>query len=309
MKPLKLSKKLNPLGDIMNLPEAFDQLKNTKHNSSFENLGDWLENNNAKPRKMKSLYKVAASLIFTTLILIACTVPVQHEEEIGYMIKGLAPGIESKTKSNIASRFEEEGLDISQVSISQVLIEHEQTGETNGDKLTEVVMVLPKADFRVAEQKKSALANVFNFQSLEILPIEETVERTVFESALHTFDLKVKEEISEEEIAIRINRFIHENSERMHGDAKIKTDKEGNRIVEISLIDATDNVNDFEIKYEPNGDAHYQTKKSIESLHNDLSPERPASERIKNMSAEEVKALKLREIKKQEMKKKKEQED
>lgn len=304
MKPLKLSKKLNPLGEIMNLQEALNQLKSTKHNSSFDNLGDWLENNNAKPRKMKSLYKVAASLIFTTLILIACTVPVQHEEEIGYMIKGLAPGIESKTKSNIASRFEEEGLDISQVSISQVLIEHEQTGETNGDKLTEVVMVLPKADYKIAEQKKSALANVFNFQSLEILPIEETVERTVFESALHTFDLKVKEEISEEEIAIRINRFIHENSERMHGDAKIKTDKEGNRIVEISLIDAPDNVNDFEIKHETNRDADYRTKKSIETLYNDLSPERPASERIKNMSAEEVKALKLREIKKQEMKKK-----
>ncbi len=291
----------------MNLPEAFDQLKKTKHNSSFENLGEWLENNNAKPRKMKSLYKIAASLIFTTLILIACTVPVQHEEEIGYMIKGFAPGIESKSKSNFGLRFEEAGLDLSQVSISQVLIEHEQTGETNGDKLTEVVMVLPKADRGVAEEKKRALASIFNFQSLEILPIEETVERTVFESALHTFDLKVKKEISEEEITIRINRFIHENSERMHGDAKIKTDKEGNRIVEISLIDATDNVNDFEIEYEPNGNTHYQTKKSIESLHNDLSSERPASERIKNMSAEEVKAVKLREIKKQEMKKQKEQ--
>jgi len=309
MKPLKLSKKLNPLGEIMNLPEAFGQLKNTKHNSSFENLGDWLENNNSKPRKMKSLYKIAASLIFTTLILIACTVPVQHEEEIGYMIKGFAPEIESKTKSNFDLRFEEAGLDPSQVSISQVLIEHEQTGEAKGDKLTEVVMVLPKADFRIAEEKKSALASIFDFQSLEILPIEETVERTVFESALHTFDLKVKKEISEDEIAIRINRFLHENSERMHGDAKIRTDEEGNRYVEISLIDATENVNDFEIKYEPNGDAQYQTKKSIESLHNDLSPDSPLSEKTKNMSAEEIKALKLREVKKQKMKKQKDQED
>ena len=309
MKPLKLSKKLNPLGEIMNLQEAFNKLKNIKHDSSFDNLGDWLENNNSKPKKMKSLYKVAASLIFTTLILIACTVPVQHEEEIGYMIKGFAPAIESKSKSNLGVRFEEVGLNLSQVSISQVLIEHEETGETNGDKLTEVVMVLPKADFRVAEEKKSALASLFDFQSLEILPIEETVERTVFESALHTFDLKIKKEISEEEISIRINQFIHENSERMHGDAKIRTDEKGNRYVELSLIDATDSVNDFEVKYEPNGNTNYRTKKSIESLHNDLSPERPYSEKAKNMTEEEKKALKLRELKKQEMKKKKEQEN
>ena len=291
----------------MNLPEAFDQLKNTKHDTSFENLGEWLENNNSKPRKMKSLYKIAASLIFATLILIACTVPVQHEEEIGYMIKGIAPAMDTKSKINLAPRFQEVGLDLSQVSISQVLIEHELTGETNGDKLTEVVMILPNADYSAAENKKAALSGLFEFQSLKILPIEETVERTVFESALHTFDLKVKKEFTEEEISIRINRFIHENSERMHGDAKIKTDKEGNRYVELSLIDATDKVNDFEIKYEPNGSTHYQTKKSIESLYNDLSEERPASEQTKNMTEEEIQALKLREIKKQEMKKQKDQ--
>lgn len=295
MKPLKLSKKLNPLGDIMNLPEAFDQLKNTKHNSSFENLGDWLENNNAKPRKMKSLYKVAASLIFTTLILIACTVPVQHEEEIGYMIKGIATSESVSLKSKFA-QFP--NLDPSQISISEIILEEIGEGKEKSERLEEIVMILPEANYNAAEEKKEALSGMFNFKSLEILPIEETVERTVFESALHSFDLKVKEEITEEEIAVSINKFLHENSNNK-GKANLKTDKEGNRIVEISLIDATDNVNDFEINYEPNGDSHYRTKKSIENLYNDLSPERPASERTKNISAEEVKALKLREIKKQ----------
>ncbi|MFY0684230.1 MAG: hypothetical protein JXR20_06745 [Balneola sp.] len=301
MRPQKSSKKLNPLGEIMNLPDAFNQLKNTKHNSSFENLGDWLNHNTSKPKKMKSLYKIAASLIFVTMILIACTVPVQHEEEIGYMLKGLAPAMDANYKSNLKTEFEKVGLVPSQVRVSQVLIEHEETGETNGDKLTEVIMVLPKADFAAAEDKKSKLAGIFDFQSLEILPIEETVERTVFESALHTFDLKVREEITEEEISARINKFLHENSDTMQGDAKIKTDQDGNRIVELSLETIMEETVDYEVKYEPNGNTHYRTKKSIDLLHNDLSPKNSASERTKNMSSKEIKDLKLRETQKKNM--------
>ncbi|MEP1151004.1 MAG: hypothetical protein ABJH08_04665 [Balneola sp.] len=301
MRPQKSSKKLNPLGEIMNLPDAFNQLKNTKHNSSFENLGDWLNHNTSKPKKMKSLYKIAASLILVTMILIACTVPVQHEEEIGYMLKGLAPAMDAKYKSNLKAEFEKVGLVPSQVRVSQVLIEHEETGETNGDKLTEVIMVLPKADFAAAEDKKSKLAGIFDFQSLEILPIEETVERTVFESALHTFDLKVREEITEEEISARINKFLHENSDTMQGDAKIKTDQDGNRIVELSLETIMEETVDYEVKYEPNGNTHYRTKKSIDLLHNDLSPKNSASERTKNMSSKEIKDLKLRETQKKNM--------
>jgi len=273
----------------MNLSDAFNKYKNTKHDSSFENLGDWLANNNSKPKKMNSLYKIAASLIFVTLILIACTVPVQHEEEIGYMIKGIAPNVDTNFKFNYKFKFEEVDLNPSQVSISQLLIEHEEAGETNSEKMTEVVMVLPKADFAEAEDKKSKLSGIFDFQSLEILPIEETVERTVFESALHTFDLKVKEEITEEEITVSINKFLHENSNNK-GKANLKTDKEGNRFVEIEIV------------FEENSPV--DPKRSIEGLYKELTPENNFIH--EEMSEEELKALKLREIKKQEMKKHKE---
>lgn len=288
MRPQKLSKKLNPLGENMNLPDAFNQLKNTKHDSSFENLGEWLNQNTSKPKKMKSFYKVAASLIFATMILIACTVPVQHEEEIGYMIKGLALDTESKSKQIFESKFKEAGLNPSQVSISQIIFEKE---ETNDDKFTEVVMVLPKADYKAAEDKKAALSRIFSFQSLEILPIEETVERTIFESTLHTFDLKVKEEITEEEISVSINKFLHENSNNK-GNASLKTDKEGNRYVEIEVV------------FEENSslDSKASQKRSIERLHKDLAPKNEYI--LEEMTEEEIKALKLKEIKKQEMEQK-----
>lgn len=269
----------------MNLPDAFKQIKKTKHDTSFENLGDWLANNNSKPKKMKTFYKIAASLIFATMILIACTVPVQHEEEIGYMIKGIASNSDLNFKFNYKFKFEEAGLDPSQVSIHQVLIEHEETGETTGEKIQEVVMILPKADYRAAEQKKEALASIFDFSSVDILPIEETVERTVFESALHTLDIKVKDEISDLKVANRINTFLHENS-NAKGDAKVLTDKEGNRFVVL------------EVGIHKNSGA--ATKRSIESLVNELSPEENKVLH-KNMSEIEVIEVKEREIEKREL--------
>lgn len=279
MKPQELSKKLNPLGKNMNLPDAFKKIKSTKHNSSFENLGDWLNQNTSKPKKMKSLYKVAASLIFATMILIACTVPVQHEEEIGYMIKGIATSESVSLKSKLA-QFPD--FDASQLSINQIIHEQVGVGKEKVEELEEIVMILPEANYKAAEDKKAALSAMFNFKSLDILPIEETVKRTVFESALHTLDVTVKEEISEEKVASRINKFLHENS-NAKGDATIKIDENGNRYVVLEMV-----------MQETTG---AESKKSIEHLMNDLSP---GHDKIlhEDLSEEQIFELKARELEK-----------
>lgn len=282
MKPLKLSKKLNPLGEIMNLPDAFKQIKKTKHDSSFENLGDWLANNNSKPKKMKTFYKIAASLIFATMILIACTVPVQHEEEIGYMIKGIATSESVSLKSKLA-QFP--SIDPSQLSISEIIHEEIGAGEETIERVEEIVMILPEANYKAAKDKKATLAGMFNFKSLEILPIEETVERTVFESALHTLDIKVKDEISDLKVANRINTFLHENS-NAKGDAKVLTDKDGNRFVVL------------EVGIDKNSGA--ATKRSIKSLVNELTPEENKVLH-RNMSETEIIELKERESEKKQL--------
>ncbi|MBO6522910.1 MAG: hypothetical protein JJ971_03720 [Balneolaceae bacterium] len=253
MKPLKLSTNTNLLGEDMKQSKAFDNLKKRDHSASFDGLGTWLDQNHKKPNTMKNIYKIAASFIFATLILIACTVPVEQEEEIGYMIKGMAAPDAISLKSKLA---EVPGLDPSQVSVHQVL--HEEIGKGKAEKRTEVVMVLPEANYQAAQDKRDALSAVFDFQSIEILPIEEKVERTFFDAALHTLELKVDKTMSEEKVSARINVFLHENSSAK-GDAKILKDENGNRFVVL------------EVGLDKN--SAYEVKKSIEELTNDIGPE------------------------------------
>ncbi len=261
MKPLKLSKKSNPLGDIMNLQDEFNNLKNKDHSRSFDELGAWLDQNAKKPRDMKAIYKIAASIVITTLVFIACSVPVSQDEEIGYMIKGLTPALEIpdnvSSKEYYKQRFENVKLDIKQVSVHQVL--HEEIGNEAVEML-EVVMALPEANRNLAESKMASLSKVFDFESVEILPIEETVERTMFESALHKFDVKLKHDISEVQVAAKINKFLHENS-AFGGEAEIKIDEKGNRYVEIEM----ESSNDL--------NQNVRLKRSVEALHNELTPE------------------------------------
>ncbi|MEP1306961.1 MAG: hypothetical protein ABJK11_17870 [Balneola sp.] len=291
MKPLKSSKKLNPLGENMNLPDAFNQLKNTKHDSSFENLGEWLGQNTSKPKKMKSLYKIAASLTLTALIFIACSIPVQQEEEIGYMIKGY---IETEITVDLRTQLADAAaVKLTQLNANTVLHEEEQEieivdqAENNfTQSMAEIVLILPDADINLANEKKNSMAAKFDFHSIEVLPIEETVERPFYEAALHNLDIKVGKELSEEQVVERINTFLHENSSS-NGRAKISLDEQGNRFVEIAV--------------DLSGDNH-QVKRTVERLYNELVPNH-AKEMRDNMTKEELMELKQKEIDKAKAKK------
>ncbi len=290
MKPQRLSKKLNPLGEIMNLPEAFDQLKKKKHDTSFENLGDWLDQNTSKPRKMKTLYKIAASLTLTALIFIACSIPVQQEEEIGYMIKGyLETEVTVDLKAQLADAA---AVKLTQLNASAVLHEEKEIEIANEPtnsfthSMAEVVLILPDANIEAAKEKKNMMASKFDFHSIEVLPIEETVERPLYEAALHTLDIKVGKELSDEQVVERINSFLHENSSSQ-GKAKISVDENGNRFVEIAVDLSGDNR---------------QVKRKVEGLYNELAPNH-AQEMRANMTEEELKELKQKEIEKMKAKK------
>lgn len=267
MKPQKLSTKSNPSGEIMNLQEAFNKLKKQKHDSSFDGLGEWLDQNTQKPKTMKNIYKVAASFIFATMILIACTVPVEHEEEIGYMIKGLAATESLNLKANLSQISD---IKPSQLSVHQVIYEQEETGEPSASEYAEVIMVLPEANYQAALDKKAALSGAYDFLSLEILPIEETVERTMFESALHKFDIKLKNDVPDSVVARRIDQFIHENSS-VDGTSNVYTDENGVRYVELIIENGKNDENNFQIKYENDANANIRLKRGIETLHQDLS--------------------------------------
>lgn len=293
MKPQKLSMKSNPSGDIMNLQEAFNQLKKQQHNTSFDGLGKWLDQNHQKPKTMKKTYKIAASFVLACLIFVACTVPVQQEEEIGYMIKGLAATETVNLKSKLAQISD---IDPSQLSVHQVIFEEEETGEESASEYTEVIMVLPDANHEVALDKKALLAGVFNFQSLEILPIEETVERTMFESALSKFDIKLRSDISDSVVAKRIDQFIHENSS-VEGTSNVFTDKDGVRYVELIIENDQNATDGLKVEFKSNTNANLQIKRGIETLHEDLSGSRVVR-KVDSVSMKEIEIRELKERKK-----------
>jgi hypothetical protein len=233
MKPQELSKKLNPLGENMNLSGAFKKLTNTKHEASFENLGDWLNNNTSKPKKMKTFYKIAASFLFTAFVLIACSIPVQNEEAIGYMIKGVTTNSESELVENMKKA---KGTFGNQIVMSFKVTEEIGQEPTN---YGEVILLLPNADEAEARSKMDKLSATFNFVTIDLLPIEETVKKPLYEAALSKININFDSDLSDEIILERFNEVLHEKS-NVSGQAEISIDENGNKVVEILITEQLD---------------------------------------------------------------------
>lgn len=254
---------------------------------------------------MKNLSKIAASLVIGTLVMLACTVPVNHEEEIGYMIKGITVESMDAGKAKVAhlSTINKSEVRFAPV-IHEVLVKDGKA--LAPEEVTEVVLVLPEANYDAALFKKQALEGVLSFNSIEILPIEETVERTVFETALNkTFNIKVDNKFTEEEVEVRINNFLHENSS-FDGEVEIKVDEIGNRYVEVEIetvklqgsrveIQSADGESEVEIT--PGG--AYKVKRDIEQLYKDLTPEQ------NQLIMEDITPEQLLEMKQKEIERKK----
>ena len=246
MRPQKLSKKLNPLGEIMNLSEAFNQLKNKKHDSSFENLGEWVNQNTSKPKKMKTFYKIAASFVLTAFVLIACSIPVQQEEEIGFMIKGISSNPESELMENMTKA---KGSFGNQVVMSYLVTE--ENGEAPTHK-GEVILLLPNADEVEARLKMEQLNSTFNFDTIDLMPIEEEVEKPLYEAALSKININFGAEIPEEVIVERFNKMLQEKS-NVSGKASLTKDENGNKVVEIVMEERIDgNTKDVLNQINPN---------------------------------------------------------
>jgi hypothetical protein len=262
MKLPELSKKLNPLGEAMNLHQAFDKLRGSDHSKSFDELGPWLDQNSKTTRPMKNIYKIAASFIVATLILIACSVPVEQEEEIGYMIKGISVETMETGKAKLAQL---PSINKSEIRLAPVL--HEMLIEDGKvlppEQVTELVLVLPDTDYESALIKKRALEDAMSFKSIEILPIEDTFERTIFESTLHKLDIREKESvITDEHFKMRVRSFLKENTESLteEFEVEIKLDDKGNRFVEIPMKTKTGEEANVMIEYMNDGKTiNYQT--------------------------------------------------
>ncbi|MTI88436.1 MAG: hypothetical protein FH748_10750 [Balneolaceae bacterium] len=230
MKQSKLSKKLNLLGEVMKLTEAFNKLRQHKHSNSFERLDEWLDQNHSKSKKMKSIYKTAASFIFLVLVFIACSMPVEHEEKIGYMIKGVTSLSETEM---LRENMKEFGAIMPQkINYSSVL--HE-TKDGEAEQLVEVVFVFPETHHEKVLNARNKLASTSEFKSLELLPISEKVERSLFKSTLNKLDLHLEEEEIEVSPEEKMKQFVKIHSTISAKDIRVTTDKDGNKVTEIVI--------------------------------------------------------------------------
>lgn len=174
------------------------------------------------------------------MILIACTVPVQHEEEIGFMIKGISSNNESSLTENMKSAKSIFGK---QVVMSFIIIEGFIANKGDGKESSqeaEVVLMLPKADLEEANTKMDRLNSIFNFDQVDLMPIEKEVEVPLYKAALSQVNLNFGKGISEEVIIERFNKVLHENS-NVAGKAELNTDKDGNKVVEIIIEERSSN--------------------------------------------------------------------
>ena len=123
---------------------------------------------------MKSIYKIAASFTLIAVIFIACSVPVEQNQEIGYMIKGVSslnqPDIKSKMMSG---NFASDDIGMSQVNINTQVMERD--GE-EPEVITEVMMILPEADYELAESKRASLITPREFFNPESFTVRTPVD-------------------------------------------------------------------------------------------------------------------------------------
>ena len=173
MRLLNLLTNTNRWDSVMKVSDAFNSLKKHDHSASFDGLGPWLDQQSKRPKPMKNMYKIAASLVATALILVACTVPVESEEEIGYMIRGLTTESAEVGKGKIAGLT---GFDLAEIQFTPVIHEiiHEDGSLSEPEEMYEVVLVLPESNHDAAVQKVVALEAAMAFSHIQIMPIEST---------------------------------------------------------------------------------------------------------------------------------------
>lgn len=162
----------------MNLPDALHRLKNADHSDSFRQLEPWL--NQHSPRKRRSpVFKVAASFITLALIIVACSLPVDHTREAGYMISGKA------TLAGDMISYEEaltkRGIDINEIGMSQMFL---QKGNQPAQRLATIKWILPESSHEEAEEQARYLEEVFDVEYLDVIPITDTVREPLYATLL-----------------------------------------------------------------------------------------------------------------------------
>ena len=200
----------------MDFNKQLNNYKETDYSDSLPDTLAWLGKQDSNGNKDGfSIYKIAASLLILSLGVIACSLPVDQTEELGYTIKGTSiMSVSTETKElsafmNQIRQIREENPARINYSILDKDTEHARAQ-------IEVVMILPEATLEEAKAEEARLSSLADFTSIEILPIEGSVKRPLYAAALDKFEI-VEEEVSTEEVAKGINTWIYRNQAEISG--------------------------------------------------------------------------------------------
>ena len=223
MKLLNLLTNTNQLDNTMSVSEKFNSFKNQDHSDSLDDLSVWLDQQSKKRYPMKKFYKVVASFLVATLILVACTVPVQHEEEIGFMVKGLI----FSDSATVSSSLKE--IRASNKNLATTIDVYEST--TRGT----VLFLFPDIPLNEVEHRFKELGTQYTNFDFEILPIEETIQKPVYKSVLAKFSIHIGNQIPDSILTRGMNNILAKS--KLSNTVTITTDDEGNKQIQIHASD------------------------------------------------------------------------
>lgn len=281
MKPIKWWPRLGKPSNNIDLDRYFSTLKNVDYEDSFTDINNWLvrmnqskDINYIKERTLKQrthqminyfgTHRVRFAVVIVALVVgfIACTMPIEQEKTIGYLLSG---EIDKKNKEAMISINSFTWVDPTKLSVA--IHEHKGNLKTIEEK-TKFAIVLPDAEREQAERWKRDLESLDGAKAISLKLIEESVKRPAYEAALgNIFKMEVK--VSEGQIENSIKEqleFLH-----MEGiDVKHVTNLNGDRILELSTtrkdLDRLENkhMNQFIYEVDP---PQSNDKEKLELIH------------------------------------------
>lgn len=206
----------------MDFKKELDAYKKTDYTSTFDQANDWLGKQGTPSKKVRigSIYKVAASLLILSLGIVACSLPVDQKEELGYTVEAKlkvdsqSESVDWKKSMDLLMAFKSGEENPTHINYNVVGTEEKislQAVSENPENLQvqfDVLVVLPEAGFDEANRKKEELASILAFDSIKILPIEGEVERPLYQAALNSLEI-VETEVPVETVVEGINSWMY----------------------------------------------------------------------------------------------------
>jgi hypothetical protein len=230
-------------------------LKNEDYSSSFNRVETWLRNKSVQSKntknerslvKMKNYFfshkiRIAYAVIFLTVIVAACSMPVTTHENFGNMITWSV----DKNNTEAINKID----DLTWLKTADQVNKNGNTD--NGKEEIVYTVVLQKSTEGQIASYRNDLEKI-GVSSLKIIPFNNNVKRPLYSAALNNFfSININATgMSDEDLQAEVERQLREQGVEMN--IQFKTDASGKR--NISIVNLKGNETNTPKSYEINID-------------------------------------------------------